>query len=163
MNSGVFSPKAVLFFHTVSRAILKQSQSKTLPCQYALVTSSQTKLLQDPARSGICQPLWPHPLFFLPLFSPSRPPGLPPIPRNHQVSDSGPPHWLFPLPRMLFPRTSADPSSFLQVSAPMPPPQEAIPNDSPKKRPLPSPLSKQPLPCSSHSQQHLPGPEPILS
>lgn len=62
-----------------------------------------------------------------------------------------------PLPRMLFPQTSADPSSFLQVSAPVPPPQEAIPRDSVKKRPLSSPY-----PAAHISQQHLPAPEHIL-
>lgn len=40
LHSGLFNPKVVLFFHTATRAILKHSQSRTLPYHDAVVTSS---------------------------------------------------------------------------------------------------------------------------
>lgn len=68
-----------------------------------------TPKLQDPACSGLCLPLSPHPPSSCPCSPLSSPAGLPPVPGSHQVSDSGPPPLQFPLPRKLFLRASAGP------------------------------------------------------
>ena len=100
----VFQPQSCAFFFfslMATRVILKARLGHSLN---GLVTSSHSAST-GPCPSWLCLPLWPPALrLALPSYWPL------PAPRNHYVPESGPLDLPFPLPRMLLPQCSADPS-----------------------------------------------------